>query len=133
MGVSRRAFSAFTPTARTVTSARRTVDPAVTTAPPPITAKSASTVTAMVTNGVAPGGKVPPMRILTIVTRACALLPDKIKTESPLMLKSEPMPLNTCNPVPWLAVKVPTVMSPSVTGACKFGSPTKPTETCDAG
>ena len=126
------ALSAFTPTARTVNNARRTVDPAVTTAAPPITAKSASTVTAMVTNGDAPGGKAPPMRNLTIVTRACALSPDKIKTESSLMLKSVPTCANA-SPVPWLAVKVPTVMAPFVTGDCKFGSPTKPTETCGAG
>ena len=85
----------------------------------------------MVANCTAPGGKAPPMRRITCVTRPLSLLPDKIKTES-LMLKSVPTP-NTFNPVPWLAVKVPTVMSPFVTGDCKFGSPTKPTETCDAG
>ena len=105
----------------------------MTTAAPPITAKSASTVTAMVTNGDAPGGKVPPtMRRPARAMRPCVLSPDKIKTESSLMLKSA-RPPNLAKVLPWLAVKVPTVMVPFVTGACKFGSPTKPTETCSAG
>ena len=85
----------------------------------------------MVTNNPAPRGTSPRMRRFARTTRPCVLSPDKIKTES-LTLKSVPTCANA-KLAPWLAVKVPTVMSPFVTGDCKFGSPTKPTETCSAG